>query len=165
MKVYIATQGEYSDYHIEQVFLDKEKANIYARMHDCEVEEYDAHDDAFEIPESLCLSVSSETALEVYDDKLETDAVQIHAVLAEGKPTSKTNFTAESFSRVYFTFNVTKTMDKDTDCDSAKASIMKIAHDAVAKIKYLFAIGAYDFTTQEGLDRMVAEQFNKEETT
>lgn len=29
MKVYIVTQGEYSDYHIEEVFTDREKAEIF----------------------------------------------------------------------------------------------------------------------------------------
>lgn len=43
MKVYIVTDGDYSDYHIEAVFTDKEKAEMYAALH-CKdnVEEYDA---------------------------------------------------------------------------------------------------------------------------
>lgn len=32
MKVYIATSGEYSDYHISAVFTDREKANRYANL-------------------------------------------------------------------------------------------------------------------------------------
>ncbi len=43
MKVYVVTDGDYSDYHIEAVFTDKEKAEIYAALHCCNaVEEYDA---------------------------------------------------------------------------------------------------------------------------
>lgn len=43
MKVYIVTRGEYSDYQIESVFLDKEKAEKYIDTHDSdmEIEEYD----------------------------------------------------------------------------------------------------------------------------
>jgi hypothetical protein len=32
MKVYIITAGSYSDYHIERVFLDKEKAEKYVKL-------------------------------------------------------------------------------------------------------------------------------------
>lgn len=48
MKVYIVTSGTYSDYGIERVFLDKEKAEKYAEMmssHDYRVEEYETDDD------------------------------------------------------------------------------------------------------------------------
>lgn len=48
MKVYIVTDGAYSDYHIEAVYTDEKKAKIYAALHGCgNVEEYDA--DAIEI--------------------------------------------------------------------------------------------------------------------
>lgn len=46
MKIYIVTDGEYSDYHIEAVFTDKKKAEIYASLHNCDwVEEFETHDD------------------------------------------------------------------------------------------------------------------------
>ena len=50
--VYIVTAGEYSDYRIERVFLDKDKAYKYCelmgnrnRYDDYNVEEYDTSDD------------------------------------------------------------------------------------------------------------------------
>ena len=43
--IYIVTDGEYSDYHIEGVFLNKEKAYKYAELNDCIVEEYEPMDD------------------------------------------------------------------------------------------------------------------------
>ena len=52
MKVYVVTSGEYSDYRIEKVFLDKDKAELYRDLHrhedyyfQMEVEEYDSYDD------------------------------------------------------------------------------------------------------------------------
>ena len=55
MKVYVVTQGSYSDYHIEQVFLEREKAELYCKLHDTsgwgdhpELEEYDTYDDFVE---------------------------------------------------------------------------------------------------------------------
>lgn len=52
MKIYVVTQGSYSDYHIEQVFLEREKAELYCKLHDTdmwgdhpEIEEFDTYDD------------------------------------------------------------------------------------------------------------------------
>lgn len=49
MKVYIVTSGEYSDYGIDRVFTDKERAELYCAIHECDyespqVEEWDADD-------------------------------------------------------------------------------------------------------------------------
>lgn len=46
MKVYVVTSGSYSDYSINRVFLDKEKAEKYVDMcEDSEIEEYETDDD------------------------------------------------------------------------------------------------------------------------
>lgn len=49
MKLYVVTQGEYSDYHIEKIFLDKDKAENYAKYHRAEVEEWETDDEDYEI--------------------------------------------------------------------------------------------------------------------
>ena len=47
MKVYIVTEGEYSDYHIEEVFSTREKAESYIALHNTssygyyQIEEYE----------------------------------------------------------------------------------------------------------------------------
>ena len=47
MKIYIVTCGEYSDYYIDKVFTDREKAEEYRKWSPDanEVEEYDTEDD------------------------------------------------------------------------------------------------------------------------
>lgn len=47
MKIYIVTAGSYSDYHIEKVFTDKEKAENYRKWcYDAnDLEEYETEDD------------------------------------------------------------------------------------------------------------------------
>ena len=46
MKVYVVTAGDYSDYHIEKVFLYREAARLYAMMDaDRDVEEYEVDGD------------------------------------------------------------------------------------------------------------------------
>lgn len=53
MKIYVVTEGEYSDYHIEGVFLTKEAADKYVkvrydgRAYDPCVEEYDTIDEMY----------------------------------------------------------------------------------------------------------------------
>ena len=52
MTIYVVTSGYYSDYSIEAVFLDKEKAEYYAKFHACEggsVESYETADDDYMI--------------------------------------------------------------------------------------------------------------------
>lgn len=51
MKIYIVTSGEYSDYGINAVFLDKHEAELYCATHnkkkrwcDCVIEEYETKD-------------------------------------------------------------------------------------------------------------------------
>lgn len=55
MKVYIVTRGSYSDYHICRIFLDKEKAQMYADWLDesNDVEEWETSDDQVLINENL----------------------------------------------------------------------------------------------------------------
>lgn len=47
MKIYIVTCGEYSDYYIDKVFTDREKAEEYRKWRNNanELEEYDTEDD------------------------------------------------------------------------------------------------------------------------
>ena len=46
MKIYIVTDGEYSDYNIEAVFADERKAKVFAATHGCDnIEEFETHDD------------------------------------------------------------------------------------------------------------------------
>ena len=52
MTVYIVTDGEYSNYHIEEIFLDKDKAEYYCKFHTSEngaVQTYNTMDDYYEI--------------------------------------------------------------------------------------------------------------------
>lgn len=49
MKVYVVTDGMYSDYHIEAVFTDRLQAELYCATHHANyIEEYDADEHKFE---------------------------------------------------------------------------------------------------------------------
>lgn len=47
MKVYVVTDGEYSSYHIEDIFLDKDLAETYCALHcpNGQIETYNTSDD------------------------------------------------------------------------------------------------------------------------
>lgn len=60
MKVYIVTAGEYSDYHICEVFLDKEKAEKYVAVKnelyqydECWVNELETYDDKVKMTDKV----------------------------------------------------------------------------------------------------------------
>ena len=79
MKVYVVTAGEYSDYHICKIFLDKEKAEKYVALENeineylcdqCWVDEWDTSDDS--------VDMDAKTATYYYayittDGEIETD--------------------------------------------------------------------------------------------
>jgi hypothetical protein len=48
LKVYVVTEGCYSDYHIEAVFTDLEQAEIYCATHKGDIEEYETDEHHFE---------------------------------------------------------------------------------------------------------------------
>lgn len=48
MKVYIVTDGDYSDYHIEAVFTDKRQAELYSAFHCGNVEEWETDKSFFD---------------------------------------------------------------------------------------------------------------------
>lgn len=53
-KIYVVTSGIYSEYHIDSVFLDKHKAEMYCAENnaqygdECQIEEYESADDEIE---------------------------------------------------------------------------------------------------------------------
>lgn len=52
MKVYVVTDGNYSDYEVVGIFVDKDKANNYCELHtslDGNVEEWDTMDEDYKI--------------------------------------------------------------------------------------------------------------------
>lgn len=55
MKIYVVTNGVYSDYHIEAVFLSKKEAELYVAVHEGQVEEYETSDGNIKIDKDDCV--------------------------------------------------------------------------------------------------------------
>ena len=59
MTIYIVTQGEYSNYHIEAVFTTREQAKLYCATHndvwgECEIEEWEADEIKLDSSQEVC---------------------------------------------------------------------------------------------------------------
>ena len=68
MTIYVITDGEYSDYHIERVFLDIDKAYTFARLNNMEVEEWETSDEKYSIPSETFYKIVME--FEIYKDAM-----------------------------------------------------------------------------------------------
>ena len=81
MKIYIITSGCYSDYMIEQVFLNEEKAKSYCKFHtDCRIEEFENYDDNYIIPSKSFYMATS--TLKIY-----RDGFGVYSTIAKGPAT------------------------------------------------------------------------------
>lgn len=59
MTIYIVTRGEYSDYHIEAVFTNREQAKLYCATHndgwgECQIEEWETDEIKLDSSQELC---------------------------------------------------------------------------------------------------------------
>lgn len=86
MKIYALTSGEYSDYQVEQITTNKEIAEAYAKIHNCEIEEYDELTDISLIETSkeynFYIHVSIDKTGAVYEDELKSllESVPRHGI-------------------------------------------------------------------------------------
>lgn len=123
MKVYIITSGSYSDYRIEGVFLDEDKASVYQALHfpnDGEVEIFDT--DEFQV----------ETSIPVYREWLATIKVDGEIEVREYGSFSVHPMFKVMSSGVSITNQVLFTTNKNADEESAR----KILSDKLAEWKY-----------------------------
>ena len=76
MKIYVVTSGSYSDYHINKVFTDKDKAYEYAEWHNhwdgTDVEEYETEDD-FVVDKYYIIRIT----MKIYKDKMLGPVVRV----------------------------------------------------------------------------------------
>ena len=98
---YVVTSGEYSDYHIDGVFSDKEKADFFAdKDNDRSVEEYDIDDEQM-------LRQEDWYKVEIYvGDSFESKDVSVRKLSynSENKPFDAVMFSKTQEDRRYFSF-------------------------------------------------------------
>ena len=121
---YVVTSGEYSDYHIDGVFSDKEKADFFAdKDNDRSVEEYDIDDEQM-------LRQEDWYKVEIYvGDSFESKDVSVRKLSynSENKPFDAVMFSKTQEDRRYFSFYLAA-----INRDKAKAIALERFHALLA---------------------------------
>lgn len=134
MKIYVVTSGTYSDYCIQRVFLNKEKAEEYRLwLRDAnEVEEYDTSDDVL-IEKKYHVYVE----LRWYPDKSEKINVS-----AFKDTESNSNYQIYTDYNSWEQISISRIVNAENyDEQYWKDKITKIAYDLRADVEYLKAEG------------------------
>lgn len=150
MNIYIVTSGIYSDYRIERVFLDKNKASEYAEWSGSDhvnVEEYDTSDNDY-INKQYYVSVT----LKWYKNKKEKIS------------TTSYKHCESDYNYNYYTnygnigekLVIVRTVNGDNfDEQYWKNKLIKLAYDLKAQIEYLKSEGFDEESIQEMICKKV----------
>lgn len=156
MKVYIVTAGSYSDYHIEKVFTDKDKAEEFAKWcYDSNgVDEYDTEDDI-----NVGKYYQIHITYKAYDNgKSETPVVNI----LNRADCDNLNYVRLSdyhkYGGNYIVLSISRIVKANND-DKAfyKQKYTKVAYDTMAMVKQLAADG-YSYRQ---IDEMLENRLNE----
>lgn len=143
MKVYIVTDGEYSDYMIEKVFSNREAAEEYKKWHNIhnDIEEYEVHDEPFtEGERAMVIRVQGTVYPEaVVDIKFDIRPNMIY----EGTITRGAGVMGLQRNNSIFTIYNYRYIPADIwDEEKYKAKFTKSLYDLAALAKSMFAEGA-----------------------
>ena len=156
-KVYIVTSGYYSDYSIERVFLDKEKAEKYVSVshrNDLSVEEYDITD----------LNVELENIKNVKEITYQCEIRTGKEIVISFDDINSIDFEISTYVYEYYynnnelTLSLTRQLRENETENQATERIMKIAQDISAEIRYELSNG----TTIDEINKMLEVKFNDE---
>jgi hypothetical protein len=144
MIIYVITSGDYSDYHIEKVFIDKEKAekyveyqNRYIKYDECRLEEYDTEEQQFEpvVNVSLHYYLNKPNLWEQYSCWIESKTT-----LEENIKDFEVTFRWDSYHKT-FEFYMKQTLQIDIDnIETFKNKYKKVCEDLAMQIKSLMEI-------------------------
>ena len=160
MKVYIVTDGSYSDYTIERVFSNREAAEEYKKWHNIrynEIEEYEIYDEPF-----------------IKEDGEQAVLVRVHGLVF---PEAIVNFNFETSYRMIHDYAVlsgagisSRSRDggiglyayhyvpvEQWDEDKWRAKMTKVLYDYAAMAKDMFADGATMSMVDRALSNMEVE--------
>lgn len=145
MKIYVVTTGSYSDYRIEKVFTNKDKAEEFAKWcYDSnDVEEYDTEDD---IDVGKYYKICAQ--YKVYDNgRNETPIVNVYNCANTNDGGNYTYLTDyHKYGSNYIVLTICRFVKANNDDKNFyKQKYTKVAYDTMAMIKQLVADGySYD---------------------
>ena len=155
MKVYIITSGEYSDYGIDKVFLDKAKAEEYVRLNSRKydeptIEEYETSDETFEIGRyeiKKYLSIQYQDKNYYGNEEFSIQLMQDNTGSCpdlNDYPYYYNSYSFYTYSYPYHNINLHRLVNDDfTDenIEDIKDKYLKVCRDDIAKAKSLIADG------------------------
>ena len=125
MKIYVVTKGSYSDFHIERIFLEEEKANSFSTLIDGYVREYETDDDKqFKYYEIIQCHYSDKNKF-FYD---------FECVINDGNTVNETYF--YTIGDYWFDLCLQRVVPEDIDEDELINKCKKTCYDIIAEMKY-----------------------------
>lgn len=152
MKVYVVTSGEYSDYVIEKIFLDKEKAKEFAKWVPSanDVEEYETADD-------VCYG----KYYRVRASYVEGEKVRFLIDGVTEGANRETSVDYNVYRNRYELFIVRYIPEANWNEEKCKARMTKACYDYIGHIKYMLSDGATDKEVLMALSQKANEDDNK----
>lgn len=138
MKVYIVTRGCYSDYSIDKVFTDREKAEKYVAYNsggydEPMIEEYDTVEQDFE--QINYIEVNYDITKD--DEFFEIEFFKTDSIGKELKSVETTDFSVNRFEDDYDSLFLTRTISAEHIKENIKDKYLKVCRDLYAQIKSL----------------------------
>ena len=135
-KIYIVTSGCYSDYNIEAVFKNKEKAEAYCQCHrDCEIEEYNFSDDrVFTTYNKITIRCNTNDVdkMNINFEKLSNEDDKFYAK-------NYCSVYVYNFSDLYASITLNRVLPDDYDKDKISDKYKKVMMDIISEVKYMIA--------------------------
>jgi len=157
-KVYIVTSGCYSDYSIERVFLDKEKAEKYVSVshrNDMSVEEYDITDLNVELENIKNINeviyrynVKTGKEISISFNNINNIDFKVYTCVSE----------YHHINELILGLYIKRQLRENETEEQATERIIKIAQDISAEIKYELSNGA----TIDEINKMLEGKYNDE---
>lgn len=157
MKVYIVTDGTYSDYSIEKVFSNRPAAEEYKKWHNIhnDIEEYEVYDEPFEKADGekvMFIRVSGD----VYPEAVVNIRYEIrHDVVTDYSFKRGAGISKYGFNQHYTLYLYRYIPADKWDEEKYKAKFTKALYDYAAMAKAMFADGASHAMINEALNNAV----------
>lgn len=158
MKVYIVVAGQYSDYHIERVFLDKEKAERYVEL----------SQNGYDSPYIKTMETSDDYIIEkiTYVDAYYTKGKEYEDIDMDILVTNTVDSTEDNIKRNEFYLYPTGTKELDIsrviygefDEDEIKEKYKRVCHDLMTQIESLVEIEGW---TEQMIDEWLGQNVDK----
>lgn len=152
MKVYLVTSGEYSDYGIEKIFLDKKKAEEFAKWipYANDIEEYETADD-----------LDYGKYYRVRASYVEGEKVRFLIERVTEGANRETSVDYNFYRNRYELFIVRYIPEANWDEEKYTDRMTKACYDYMGRIKYMLSEGANDIEVLMALSQKANEDDNK----